>query len=126
VYQSTGIEQGCLFKSSRKTLLISIILCVAILLRQKTLAFSQFQRKKEIRWKIQIIWNTVAPTMAVPKKRTTRARRDLRRYSSAYRLHAAHTISCKNCNAPVLPHRICGDCGFYNGKQVVAAKSAEL
>ena len=62
--------------------------------------------------------------MAVPKKRQTRARRDLRRYSSAYRLHPVQSYTCKHCNAPALAHRICGECGFYNGKQVVAAATA--
>lgn len=77
------------------------------------------------KWKFQIFSSIVCPTMAVPKKKTTRARRDLRRYSSAYRLHAVQSVQCKNCNAPILPHRICGECGHYDGKQVVAAKSAE-
>jgi len=63
--------------------------------------------------------------MAVPKKRQTRSRRDLRRFSSAYRLHASNTVKCTHCNAPTLSHRICGECGHYNGKQMVAARSAE-
>ena len=63
--------------------------------------------------------------MAVPKKRQTRSRRDLRRFSSAYRLHPVMTVKCPNCGAPALSHKICGDCGHYNGKQVAAAKSAE-
>ena len=62
--------------------------------------------------------------MAVPKKKVTRARRDLRRYSSAYRLHAVQSYVCKQCNAPALPHRVCGDCGYYNGKQVMPARAA--
>ncbi len=31
--------------------------------------------------------------------------------------------ACPNCAAPRIPHRVCAACGFYNGKQVVAAKS---
>jgi len=61
--------------------------------------------------------------MAVPKKKTTRARRDLRRYSSAYRLHPVQSFTCKACNAPALSHRVCADCGHYNGKQVMAARA---
>ena len=30
--------------------------------------------------------------------------------------------TCPNCSAPRIPHRVCAACGFYNGKQVVAAK----
>ncbi|MGZ3650107.1 MAG: 50S ribosomal protein L32 [Bdellovibrionota bacterium] len=63
--------------------------------------------------------------MAVPKKRQTRSRRDLRRFSSAYRLHPVQSVKCPNCNAPALSHKICAECGQYNGKQVVAARSAE-
>jgi len=63
--------------------------------------------------------------MAVPKKRQTRHRRDLRRHSSAYRIFAAHTVKCTNCGAASLAHRVCGECGHYNGKQILAAKSVE-
>ncbi|MGZ3694139.1 MAG: 50S ribosomal protein L32 [Bdellovibrionota bacterium] len=71
------------------------------------------------------LFDYVSPTMAVPKKRQTRARRDLRRFSSAYRMDIVNTLTCKNCNAPSLSHRICGGCGHYNGKQVMAAAAAE-
>ena len=27
--------------------------------------------------------------------------------------------SCKKCGEPVLPHRICSFCGFYNGKEMI-------
>jgi large subunit ribosomal protein L32 len=30
--------------------------------------------------------------------------------------------TCPNCSAPRIPHRVCPSCGFYNGKQVAAAK----
>lgn len=33
--------------------------------------------------------------------------------------------ACKACGAPKLPHRVCMSCGVYNGKTVVAAKTAE-
>ncbi len=28
--------------------------------------------------------------------------------------------TCPNCEAPRIPHRICMQCGFYNGKSVIA------
>jgi len=31
--------------------------------------------------------------------------------------------TCPNCSAPRIPHRVCLQCGFYNGKQVTKAKS---
>jgi large subunit ribosomal protein L32 len=33
--------------------------------------------------------------------------------------------TCPNCNAPRIPHRVCLQCGFYNGKQVTKAKSTD-
>ena len=63
--------------------------------------------------------------MAVPKKKTSRSRRDERRYSSAYRLTATQAVKCPNCGVPSLAHRACSDCGHYNGRQVMAAKSIE-
>jgi large subunit ribosomal protein L32 len=32
--------------------------------------------------------------------------------------------SCPNCSAPRVPHRVCLQCGFYNGKQVTKAKAS--
>jgi large subunit ribosomal protein L32 len=26
---------------------------------------------------------------------------------------------CKQCNEPVLPHRVCPNCGFFQGRVVV-------
>jgi large subunit ribosomal protein L32 len=26
---------------------------------------------------------------------------------------------CSQCNEPVLPHRVCGNCGHYQGREVV-------
>ncbi len=54
--------------------------------------------------------------MAVPKKKTSKARRDTRR--------ATHSISppalreCPQCHAPVRPHTVCRNCGHYRGREV--------
>ncbi len=55
--------------------------------------------------------------MAVPKKRTPSARRDRRRSHLA--LHLAHLAKCPQCQGPVQPHRVCPQCGFYKGKDVL-------
>ena len=55
--------------------------------------------------------------MAVPKKRTSSARRDKRRAN-----HKAATPSlnrCPRCHSPRLPHRVCPTCGTYKGREVV-------
>ncbi|MDM7202735.1 MAG: 50S ribosomal protein L32 [Thermodesulfobacteriaceae bacterium] len=52
--------------------------------------------------------------MAVPKRKTSRSRRGMRR---AHQALAAHSGSiCPKCKAFKLPHRVCPKCGFYKGK----------
>lgn len=53
-----------------------------------------------------------------------------RRTSSHKRRRAAHFAlkkltfaSCPKCKAPVLPHRMCADCGTYAGRKVVELAS---
>ena len=58
--------------------------------------------------------------MAVPKKRTSRRRRDMRRAHDFLTFTAA-VESCPNCGEPKLRHKICGSCGHYRGRQVLAA-----
>ncbi|MFN4895605.1 MAG: 50S ribosomal protein L32 [Pseudomonadota bacterium] len=60
--------------------------------------------------------------MAVPKKRTSRSKRDMRR--SHHALSRTYAIVCPKCAEPVLPHRACASCGSYRGKEVVTTKSA--
>ena len=51
-----------------------------------------------------------------PKKRHSRARQGKRRAS--IHLEFASSISCTNCKAPVLPHTVCSQCGYYKGVKV--------
>ncbi|KKQ78551.1 MAG: 50S ribosomal protein L32 [Parcubacteria group bacterium GW2011_GWC2_38_7] len=55
--------------------------------------------------------------MAVPKKKTSRARRDSRRSHDA--LTASQHSKCPQCQEPKLSHRVCRHCGYYNGKEVI-------
>jgi len=51
-----------------------------------------------------------------PKKKHTKARQGGR---SAHHFRTAPNLSkCPNCGATTMPHRVCRDCGFYNGRQV--------
>ena len=52
-----------------------------------------------------------------PKKRHSRARKGKRRAS--IKLKSPGGILCSNCKALVLPHMICKNCGYYQGKQIV-------
>ena len=54
--------------------------------------------------------------MAVPKKKTSKSRRGMRRAHDA--LKAVNYVECPNCGAPKLPHHICASCGHYKGRQV--------
>jgi len=56
--------------------------------------------------------------MAVPKRKTSKARRDKRRAN--WRLAVPGFVACPQCGEPKMPHRICKACGYYNGKEVVA------
>jgi large subunit ribosomal protein L32 len=62
-------------------------------------------------------------TMAVPKKRTSSARRDKRRAN--HKAGKARLNSCPRCHSPRLPHRVCPTCGTYAGREVISHKVAE-
>lgn len=59
--------------------------------------------------------------MAVPKGKTSKARRDKRRASS-YRLGRVTITECPNCHEPKLPHRVCKACGYYKNSEVIAVE----
>ncbi len=59
--------------------------------------------------------------MAVPKRKTSKARRDKRRANS-YKLKKVTVAKCPQCHEPKLPHRVCKSCGYYKNKEVVAAE----
>ena len=54
--------------------------------------------------------------MPVPKKKTSKSKRNMRRSHDA--LTVVNTITCPNCDSPMRPHRVCSSCGQYRGRQV--------
>lgn len=62
--------------------------------------------------------------MAVPKKKVSRSRRNMRRFAGGNRLGKPTVVTCSNCNELRRPHTICG-CGFYDGKAVLPSKKTE-
>lgn len=60
--------------------------------------------------------------MAVSKKKTSKAKRNMRR--SHHALTETSASVCSNCGEPKLPHRVCLECGFYGDKQVLASEEA--
>ncbi len=61
--------------------------------------------------------------MAVPKKKVSPGRKKTRR--QFYELSPVASGTCPNCLSPRLPHRVCGTCGFYNGRKVISPKTTD-
>lgn len=59
--------------------------------------------------------------MAVPKKKTSQARRDQRRAHHA--IKSMNLVPCPNCGSPRTPHRVCRECGYYKGRTAVAVEA---
>ena len=55
--------------------------------------------------------------MATPKGKISKARGRSRRAN--WKLSAPSIVECPQCHAKKLTHRVCKNCGYYNGKQVV-------
>lgn len=56
--------------------------------------------------------------MAVPKRRTSNSKSRSRR---AHQFIKPMQIQyCPQCTEAVRPHRVCSNCGYYQGREVVA------
>jgi large subunit ribosomal protein L32 len=58
----------------------------------------------------------MAPLMAVPKRKTSKARRDKRR--AQHKIEAPRVNVCPQCGSPKRAHRVCPTCGTYKGREV--------
>ena len=56
--------------------------------------------------------------MAVPKKRTSKARKNMRRAHDGLKFTAA-VESCPSCGEMKLRHHVCMACGSYKGRKVI-------
>ena len=56
--------------------------------------------------------------MAVPKRRVSKTRGDKRR-SSVWKLETPALSKCTQCGELKMPHRVCGNCGYYKGVAVI-------
>lgn len=56
--------------------------------------------------------------MAVPKRKVSKARRDKRR-SSVWKLQPPTLAKCSQCGELTVPHKVCGNCGYYKGREVI-------
>ncbi|MFA5349573.1 MAG: 50S ribosomal protein L32 [Candidatus Paceibacterota bacterium] len=55
--------------------------------------------------------------MAVPKKHHTKGSRNQRRMHIF--IKSPGVLKCPRCGKPILPHRVCKECGYYKGKMIV-------
>ena len=55
--------------------------------------------------------------MAVPKRKTSKARKRKRR--SHLKLSAPGMSRCSHCNQMKMPHSVCPNCGHYAGREVI-------
>lgn len=60
--------------------------------------------------------------MAVPKKRKSSSRRNMRRSHDALAFNEA-VESCPSCGELKRRHHVCAGCGTYRGRQVTAVKA---
>jgi large subunit ribosomal protein L32 len=60
--------------------------------------------------------------MAVPKKKSSKSRRNMRR--SHHALPANAHVECSNCGEMKRPHHVCKACGHYDGRAVTSESAA--
>ena len=59
--------------------------------------------------------------MAVPKGKISKARKHSR--SANWKLSAPGLVECPHCHELKHNHRVCDNCGYYDGKEVVEQKT---
>jgi large subunit ribosomal protein L32 len=62
--------------------------------------------------------------MAVPKKKVSRSRRNMRRFAGGNKLRTVSVHYCPQCGELARMHHVCGHCGFYNGRKVLQGLKA--
>ena len=59
--------------------------------------------------------------MPTPKKRTSKSKRGMRRSHDGLAIPAYG--ECSECHELKRPHRVCPNCGYYNGKEVIEVEA---
>jgi len=55
--------------------------------------------------------------VALPKRKKSKSRRNMRRSHDA--LQPPSLATCPQCKKPMVPHRVCLNCGYYRGRAVL-------
>ena len=62
--------------------------------------------------------------MAVPKRKTSHARK-MKRRSNVWKLETpTNIVKCPQCGEAILSHRVCNNCGYYKGVEIVSKTEA--
>ena len=59
--------------------------------------------------------------MAVPKRKTSPSKRNMRRSHDALKVPSFQ--ECPNCGELKIPPNLCASCGHYNGREVVSTEA---
>ena len=59
--------------------------------------------------------------MAVQQSKTSKQRTNTR--FAQWKISAPNLSECPQCHELTVPHRMCKNCGYYNGREVVAPKA---
>jgi large subunit ribosomal protein L32 len=62
--------------------------------------------------------------MPVPKRKTSRSRRDSRSANKGIKVKVS--TQCQSCSAPAAPHEVCRQCGHYKGRKILVTKVERL
>lgn len=63
-------------------------------------------------------------TMPVPKRKLSRSRRGSR--SACKFIRPKIITACQTCQAPVMPHIVCQECGYYKGVKILRTKADRM
>ena len=61
--------------------------------------------------------------MAVPKRKTSHSRKMKRRSSVSKLATPTNLVKCPKCGEYNLSHRVCKECGYYKGVEVIASEN---
>ncbi|MCR4403992.1 MAG: 50S ribosomal protein L32 [Candidatus Acetothermia bacterium] len=61
--------------------------------------------------------------MGVPKDRKSKSR--VRKRQMHLKAEPVAASECPHCHEPKLPHRVCPECGYYKGMEIVKPKEKE-
>ena len=59
--------------------------------------------------------------MAVPFRRTSKTKKRMRR--THFKLEVSGLVTCSHCGAMIKSHTVCPECGYYDGKPVIAKQT---